>query len=67
WPQTVILSVLAKDLAMRSKARCFASTLSMTTVAVPTVYDLPGFLGTPFRTRPQPHGTQPPPNGTERD
>ncbi|MGA2500640.1 MAG: hypothetical protein ABSH20_23125, partial [Tepidisphaeraceae bacterium] len=38
WPQTVILSVLAKDLAMRSKARCFASTLSMTTVAVQTVY-----------------------------
>jgi hypothetical protein len=36
---------------MKSKARCFASTLSMTTVAVQTVYDSPGFLGTPFPER----------------
>ena len=43
----VILNVLVKNLAMKSKARCFAITLSMTTVAVQTVYDLPGFPGTP--------------------
>ena len=32
---------------MNSKARSFASTLRMTTFVVQTVYDLPGFPGTP--------------------
>lgn len=32
---------------MESKARCFASTLSITTVAAQTVCNLPGFLVAP--------------------
>ncbi|MGA2498445.1 MAG: DNA methyltransferase [Tepidisphaeraceae bacterium] len=44
-PPTVIPSAPARDLAAESKARCFASTLSMTNAEKPPVCDAPGKKG----------------------
>jgi hypothetical protein len=54
----VILSVLAKNLALDAKTRSFGSTLRMTACGF---FEAPGKMGTPMQTKPPPLPSAGPP------